>query len=53
MYMYLSIFTYMYVYIYIYIYIYILNKKSHFKSSQIFRLFYITFYSYVKQPEYL
>ena len=53
-----------YIYIYIYIYIqklksqkldvleWILNKKTHFKSSQIFRLFYITFYS-VCQPKYL
>ena len=30
---------------YIYIYIYILNKKTHIFTSQIFRLFYITFYS--------
>ena len=34
-----------YKYIYIYIYTYILNKTTHFQSSQIFRLFYITFYS--------
>ena len=44
----------MYVYIhistYIYIYIYILNKKTLFQLSQIFRFFYITFYS-VKQPK--
>ena len=50
------IYTYIYIYIYIYIYVYILNKKTHFQLSQIFRLFYITFYSvshtvegYVKQ----
>ena len=29
---------------------YILNKKTHFSTSQIFWLFYITFYS-VKQPD--
>ena len=33
---------------YIYIYI-ILNKKTHFQLSQIFRLFYITFYSGFEQ----
>ena len=35
----------LYLYIYIYIYIYILNKKTHFKFSQLFQLFYITFCS--------
>ena len=55
--------------IYIYIYIqklksqkrdvlvWILNKKTHFQLSQMFRLFYITFYSvvegYAKQPIYI
>ena len=33
------------IYMYLYICLYILNKKTHFQLSEIFRLFYITFYS--------
>ena len=59
-YVYIYVCTYVYMYIYIYvIYIYIqklksekqdvlewiLNRKAHFQFSQIFWLFYITFYS--------
>ena len=43
---YIYIYTYIYIYIYIYI---ILNKKTHFQLSQIFLLFYITFYSGFEQ----
>ena len=43
--LYIFIYLYVYNYIYIYIYIYIKYKKTHFQVSQIFQLFYITFYS--------
>ena len=42
---YIYVYVYMYIWIYIYIYIYILNRKTHFQFSQIFCLFYISFYS--------